>query len=177
MKRIVIAGAESTGKTTLAEALAGYYGEPWTGEFVRQYVDGLDRPLERGDLEAIARGQLAQEDFALDKAERFIIHDTNLLSSILYAKHYFDAEIDWVNDQFLARDYSLYLLCLPDIPWVAEPGQRESPDTRERFHRIFKDSLDRLELPYLSIGGDHAHRLNTAVLAVDQVLGGEGPAV
>ena len=127
MKRIVIAGAESTGKTTLAEALAGYYGEPWTGEFVRQYVDGLDRPLERGDLEAIARGQLAQEDFALDKAERFIIHDTNLLSSILYAKHYFDAEIDWVNDQFLARDYSLYLLWPARHPLGGRTGPTGEP--------------------------------------------------
>ena len=103
MQRVVLTGAECTGKSTLTQALSGYYGEPWTAEFVRIYVDRIRRQLRPEDLEPIARGQLAAEDNSLSKAERFVLHDTNLLSSIIYANHYFGTTIDWVNEAFLSR--------------------------------------------------------------------------
>ena len=62
MKRIVLTGAECTGKSTLAQALSCHYGEPWTTEFVRGYVDQLDRELIQADLEEIFCGQIAAED-------------------------------------------------------------------------------------------------------------------
>lgn len=170
MKRIVIIGAESTGKSTLAQALSGHFGEPWSSEFVRHYVDQLDRELQQHDLEPIAEGQLAVEDAALEKATRFVIHDTNILSSIIYANYYFDTVIDWVNDRFLERDYTLYLLCMPDIPWVADEGQRESPEARDRLHELFKDSLDILKVPYVEIRGCQEERLLQAAQAIQNSL-------
>lgn len=170
MKRIVLTGAESTGKSTLASALSGYYGEPWTHEFVRQYVDDLDRELCVEDLEAIAKGQFTLEDHALPQAKRFILHDTNILSSIIYANYYFETVLDWVNDAFLARDYSLYLLCMPDIPWVADEGQREGPEVRDRLHQLFKSALDELGLRYVEISGNETERFGAAIQAIDTVL-------
>jgi NadR type nicotinamide-nucleotide adenylyltransferase len=170
MKRIVLIGAESTGKSTLAQELSGYYGEPWTGEFVRSYVEQLRGELQPHDLEPIAEGQLALEDSALDQAQRLVIHDTNILSSILYANVYFDAVLEWVNDAFLERDYSLYLLCMPDIPWVADEGQRESPEARDKLHALFKESLDTLEIPYVEISGNEEARMLQAVHAIDAIL-------
>jgi NadR type nicotinamide-nucleotide adenylyltransferase len=170
MKRIVITGAESTGKSTLAQELSGYYGEPWTGEFVRSYVDELRGELQPHDLVPIAEGQLALEDAALENAQRLVIHDTNILSSIIYANYYFDTVIDWVNDAFLERDYSLYLLCMPDIPWEAEAGQRESPEARDQLHELFKDSLDILKIPYVEISGTEEARMMQAVHAIDAIL-------
>lgn len=170
MLRIVITGAESTGKTTLTEALSGYYGEPWTNEFVRQYAEDIARPLQPSDLELIGKGQLGQEDAHIDKAKRLIFHDTNLLSSIIYAKHYFDTIIDWVNDIFLSRDYTLYLLCMPDIPWTSDEGQRDSPEARDTLHKKFKDSLETLQLPYIEIAGDEVVRFGTAIQTIDALL-------
>jgi len=170
MKRIVLIGAESTGKSTLAQALSGYYGEPWTEEFVRSYVEQLNGDLKPHDLEPIAEGQLALEDSALKQAQRFVIHDTNILSSIIYANYYFDTVLEWVNDAFLKREYSLYLLCLPDIPWVADKGQRESPEARDQLHALFKQSLDTLEIPYVEISGTEEERMMQAVLAIDAIL-------
>ena len=167
-ERIVITGAECTGKTTLARALSGYFGEPWTGEFVRDYAAQLDRPLAEADLEPIGRGQLEREDLGAARARRFVFHDTNLLSSILYAKHYFDTEIEWLNDAFLARDYALYLLCLPDFPWAPDPGQREGADTRAKLQGKFRQSLERLELPFVEIGGSPEKRLNTAARTLEE---------
>jgi nicotinamide riboside kinase len=172
MIRIVLTGAECTGKTTLAAALAGYYGEPWTAEFVRQYVDTLDRELTRDDLEPIARGQLTLEDHRLTEANRLILHDTNLLSSILYANHYFGKQLDWVNDCFLSRDYALYLLCAPTgIEWQADPGQRESSATRSLFHDKFQQSLQRLQLPFIELTGSQEARFGEAVLAINKLTG------
>lgn len=171
MIRIVLTGAECTGKSTLAAALSGYYGEPWTAEFVRQYVDGLDRELSAEDVEPIAKGQLAQEDQALELSKRLIVHDTNLLSTILYANHYFEKQLNWLNDTFLSRDYTLYLLCSPDgIAWQADPGQRESPEAREVLHKKFKESLQRLQLPYVTLSGNPDARFGEAVLAIDRLL-------
>jgi len=171
MKRIVLTGAECTGKTSLAAALSAYYGEPWTAEFVRQYVDTLDRELTREDLEPIARGQLALEDHGMEEADRLILHDTNLLSSILYANHYFGEQLDWVNEQFLSRDYALYLLCSPEgIDWRADPGQRESAAARAELHTKFKESLDRLELPYIELTGDKEARFGEAAVMIDRLL-------
>ncbi len=168
--RVVITGAESTGKTTLAQALANYYSEPWTHEFVREYAGQLDRALQPEDLEPIARGQLATEDAALKTAQRLIIHDTNLLSSIIYAKHYFDAEISQVNDQFQARNYSLYLFCMPDFPWEADEGQRDSALARSVLHNTFKDQLNKMKLPHMEIRGPQQERLRQAVFVINKIL-------
>jgi NadR type nicotinamide-nucleotide adenylyltransferase len=170
MKRIVITGAESTGKSTLAQELSDYYGEPWTGEFVRSYVDSHQRELKQGDLEPIATGQLALEDAELEQAQRLIFHDTNILSSIIYAEVYFDTAIEWLNHRFLERDYSLYLLCMPDIPWQADEGQRESPAARDDLHIHFKHQLDRRQLPYVEIHGSKQARMLQAVRAIDAIL-------
>jgi nicotinamide riboside kinase len=171
MIRVVLTGAECTGKSTLAAALSGYYGEPWTPEYVRQYVDELDRELCSEDIEAIANGQLAQEDQALGLAKRLILHDTNLLSNILYANHYFGKQLNWLNDTFLSRDYTLYLLCSPDgIDWEADPGQRDSPEAREVLYQKFKESLQRLQLPHITLEGSQEARFGEAVLAIDRRL-------
>jgi nicotinamide riboside kinase len=170
VKRIVLTGAESTGKSTLAAALSGYYGEPWSEEFLRHYVDQVDRELNRDDLDPIAQGQLTIEDAALQKATRLVLHDTNIFSSILYANHYFKDPPDWVNERFLERDYTLYLLCMPDIPWVADAGQREGPEVRALLHERFKDGLEKLALPYVEISGTETERFGAAITAIDRVL-------
>jgi nicotinamide riboside kinase len=171
MIRIVLTGAECTGKSSLAAALSGYYGEPWTAEYVRTYVEELDRELNASDLEPVAQGQNALENSALKRARQFILHDTNLLSTILYANHYFGEQLNWVNDTFLSRDYSLYLLCSSEgIDWKDDPGQRDSSDARDALEGKFRDALQRLQLPHLELTGTHEARFGEAVLAIDQLL-------
>lgn len=170
-KRIVLTGAECTGKSTLTQALSGYYGEPWTSEFVRHYVNQVERELTVDDLGPIAAGQIANEDAGVRKAKRFVLHDTNLLSSIIYANHYFGEVSDDINDIFLERDYALYLLCTPEgIEWEADPGQRDSPAARAELQAKFKESLDKLRLPYVELSGDQTARFGEAIQAIDAVL-------
>lgn len=169
VQRVVITGAESTGKSTLAQALSDHCGEPWSKEFVRDYVESLDRELQSTDLESIARGQLDFEDAVLKQARKFVIHDTNILSSIIYAQHYFGRTLEWVNQRFKDRVYDLYLLCMPDIPWKADKGQRESPEARTQLHQIFKTNLDSLKVPYVEIRGSNEARLQQAIWNIEQL--------
>ncbi|TVP78338.1 MAG: NadR-like protein [Puniceicoccaceae bacterium] len=172
VQRIVITGAECTGKSTLTQALSGYYGEPWTAEYVRSYVEQVRREPELADLPKIFAGQLTSEDAALNQATRCVLHDTNLLSSILYANHYFEQREESEMEQFLSRDYALYLLCSPEgVPWKADPGQRDSPEARDRLHAKFKESLDTLQLPYIELTGASTARFGEAVRAIDGLLG------
>lgn len=171
MRRVVLTGAECTGKTTLAKALSGYYGEPWTGEYVREYVGALDRPLKASDLDTIAERQLAMEDQPIDQAKNLIIHDTSIFSSIVYAHHYFDTRIDWVNAAFLSRNYDLYFLCTPDgIEWQEDPGQRDSPGARAVLQQKFKEGLARFNLPTIELSGSPEIRFDEATKAIDSLL-------
>jgi nicotinamide riboside kinase len=171
MKRIVLTGAECTGKSTLAQALSGYYGEPWTVEYVRNYVEQIDHELTRDDLPRITEGQITTEDAGYCKAQRFVLHDTNLLSSIIYANHYFNEVNDALNEAFLQRNYTLYLLCAPEgIEWEDDPGQRDSPAARAELQAKFKESLDQLQLPYVELSGDRTARFGEAIRAIDAVL-------
>lgn len=163
IRRIVFIGAECTGKSAIAQAVAERLGEPWSKEYVRQYVDQLDRPLNKSDLEPIARGQIRLEDAAYATASKYVFHDTNLLSSIFYAEHYFDTHIDWVDELFQSRDYDCYYFCQPDIPWKADPGQRESPQEREKLHKLLESILEQYRIPYIPIEGSLVDRMNTVL--------------
>jgi NadR type nicotinamide-nucleotide adenylyltransferase len=163
LRRIVFTGAECTGKSTLARAIADHYNEPLSREYVRDHVNGLERDLTALDLDPIARGQLKYEDEAYRKAKKLVFHDTNLLSSILYAEHYFDTQIKWVDDRFLERNYAVYFLCMPDFPWQSDPGQRVGPKEREKLQSLFVKILKRFNISYVEVSGDLQER-------VEQVL-------
>ena len=166
-KRIVLTGAESTGKSTLAKSLSEYYRAPWSREFAREYVHSLGRELQAKDIETIAQGQLALEDTAVNKAQGIVLHDTNILSTIVYADYYFGEALDWATSILPERGYSLYLLCSPDITWVADPGQRASPNARTSLHQLFTARIKKYDLPYQQISGSHENRLSQAIQAID----------
>jgi len=165
--RVVFIGAESTGKSTLVHAVAQARGLPSTGEYVREYVASLDRPLCADDLDPIALGQRAEEDRHGETP--LVLHDTNLLSTLVYARHYFGVTQPWLEEALAQRDYAVYLFCQPDIPWVPDPGQRESPEERDRLHAVFDAELRRRGVPTVRIEGDARARLRLALEALDEV--------
>ena len=89
VERVVLTGSESTGKTTLARDLATAYGTARSPEYARQYLDAKPTPLEASDIEPIARGQIAVEDAAVIAAHRVAFLDTDLVSTVVYARHYY----------------------------------------------------------------------------------------
>jgi len=170
VKRVVLTGAESTGKTTLAQRLAEHYGTVWTPEYVRLFVEEKGRLPEASDVEAIARGHLAAKAALLPKARRVLFLDTDLVSSCVYNAHYFGHCPAWIVEASYARHGDLYLLAAADIPWTPDPGQRESPEVRELLQRRFEAELARRGVPVVTVAGPLEARLRTAVAAVDRLL-------
>ena len=169
-RRIVLTGSESTGKTTLARELAGHFGAPWVPEHAREYVLRKGALLDASDVEPIARGQMAAEDAAGLRAGRLLVLDTDLLSTAVYAEHYYGACPPWILAAVLARRADLYLLCEIDVPWVADPA-RDRPGERERLQELFRTALRTRGFPVVTLRGDHAARFERARAALDHLLG------
>jgi nicotinamide riboside kinase len=172
--RVVLFGTESTGKSSLAARLAGRFGEPWSPEYVRQYWDEHDGRIAAGDLEAIARGQIAGEDEAAGGAGRLVFHDTDLLTHVLWVDLLFPGCCaPWVRGEAekRARSASLYLLCAADIPFAPDP-QRVFPDEAARAENAkrWREALAMRGLPFVEIAGEGAQREARAVAAVQGLL-------
>ena len=172
IKRVILFGPECTGKTTLAEELAAHYEEPWTCEYARIYVNQVKRPLESCDALEIAKGQIEIEDASLSQARRLIIHDTNLLSTILYTRFFYSRELTpWMEAAFDKRQYDLYLLTSEEgITWEADGGQRDGPETRSQLQPLFHQMLIDRRLPHVALRGSRDQRLETAKRAIDRLI-------
>lgn len=168
--RVVVTGSECTGKTTLAAGLARRFATAWSPEFVRGFVERLGRAPRAGDVEAIARGQLAEEDAAAGRAARLVVRDTDLVSTLVYARHYFGACPAWIESTARARLSDLYLLCRPDVPWTADGLLRDRPESRQQIHASFRDALDALGARVVEIQGTWAERDARAEVAVEELL-------
>jgi len=173
MKRVVVTGSECTGKTTLAGDLARHFGTVWVAEYAREYLDhnvataGL--PLDASDVGRSARGQIATEDRGATMAKALLVLDTDLVSTTVYARHYYGACLAWIEQAARDRRADLYLLCDIDVPWVADPA-RDRPHQREQMHALFVEALDALGARYVTIRGSWASRRTAAISAVDSVL-------
>jgi NadR type nicotinamide-nucleotide adenylyltransferase len=174
VRRIAIFGTESTGKTTLAQRLAQHFGEPWSPEYVRDFWDTHDAKIVAADLDAIARGQIANEEMAAAGAKRAVFCDTELLTCTIWDDLLFPGACPaWVRTEAerRARDFSVYLLCDTDVPFAPDP-QRCFPDVhaRDRARAIWREALVTRGLPFVEIRGPWAERERTAIAAVERII-------
>jgi NadR type nicotinamide-nucleotide adenylyltransferase len=173
-KRIVVFGTESTGKTSLAQRLAAHFGEPWAGEFAREFWDTHGGVIAAADLDAIGRGQIANEEAAAARARRVVFFDTDLLTCTLWNDLLFPGHCPpWERGEAdrRARRCALYLFCETDVPFVPDP-QRCFPEeaARQRASAICREALVSRGLPFVGIRGRWEERERTAIAAVERVL-------
>ena len=163
MKRIVATGSECTGKTTLIRDLAASLGEPSGSEYVRRFVEEQGRAPELGDVEAIARGQLALEEETRLEARDFLLLDTDLLSTWVYSRHYYGVCPGWIGSAIETCRADLYLLAGIDVPWAAEGDQRDRDDRRGEMQELFRAELMARDLEFVEIAGGRRERLARAL--------------
>ncbi|RJF95297.1 AAA family ATPase [Noviherbaspirillum saxi] len=157
--RIAILGAESTGKSTLAEALATHFRTLWVPEYLREFVELHGRtPYEEEQL-VIARVQTEREDAAALSASRFLFCDTTPLMTSLYSRFYWGRVEPRLERMAADRHYDLTLVTAPDAPWVADGLQRESEAVRQQIHTQLLAKLAALNLPYSLVSGTEPMRL------------------
>jgi NadR type nicotinamide-nucleotide adenylyltransferase len=167
---VCLFGPESTGKTTLARELAARFGTFFVPEYGRFYCEAFGHECDVEDLRAILRGQRALEEAGRRKAGRLLILDTDGVMTSLWADKLLDSR---PGDLEAAGDGAdLYLLAQVDVPFEQDqiryyPGQAE----REEFFAQCQAELERRNLRYVVVSGDHEKRLETALAAIEAHLG------
>ncbi|MCS6833804.1 MAG: ATP-binding protein [Flammeovirgaceae bacterium] len=172
MKKIVLYGSESTGKTYLAQHLARHFQTIWIPEFARGYYQLRNAQQELRlkndaiscyeDISQTAIGQLVLEQAMLSLANTIVFLDTDILSIVVYAKHYFGKVPSWLENYAAQLTDRTYLLTNLDIEWV-EDSLRDRPNEREKMHALFEEELLRRGYPFYVVAGKGMTRLKNAI--------------
>ena len=173
-RRVALVGAESTGTTTLARALAERYRTAWVPEFGRAVSEqraaaGTFGAWEDGDFAAIAARQQADEDAAARRAGPVLFCDTDALATCVWQERYLGRSTPDVEALAAARTYDLYLLTGSDVPFVQD-GLRDGEHVREWMTARFAERLAARPEPHLVLNGDPGSRLERAAAVVDALL-------
>jgi NadR type nicotinamide-nucleotide adenylyltransferase len=171
VRRVVFLGAESTGKTTLARALADACSTRWVPEFGREYwirhqSGGRLTPEQLVD---VATGQLEAEEREALEANRVLFADTSALTTALYAKWWHGEVHPRLAE--LARDaearYAHVYVCDADMPYV-EDGTRAGADRRAVAQREVIADLEARGVPYAVLRGNLEARVGEVTRALER---------
>lgn len=170
IKKIVILGAESTGKTTLCEQLANHYNTAFVPEYARTYFEEHDiNNYSTNDLEIIAKNQLELEKNSIKKANTYLFCDTSLITVKIWSTHKFNIVPKFITKHIKPSDYNLYLILSNDVKWIEDP-QRRNEDLREHLFKWNKHELQKLNVDYKIIKGLGEERLKCAVKLIDETF-------
>ena len=177
LKKIVIIGPESTGKSSLCEALARHYQTDWVPEYAREYLTlhGMDYRLE--DLLVIAQGQLALEDRHIAAAtaagKKWLFIDTDMYVMKVWSEFVFGRCDPWILRQIVQRSYDGYLLCRADLAWTPDP-LREYPEgpSRDILFHIYRDCMINQSTPWAEVGGQGEARIAAGIAAAERIASG-----
>ena len=181
MKKIVVIGPESTGKSTLCEQLAAHYKTEWVREYAREYLLTNGKEYNYDDLLDIAKGQIACEEWAVGSGQwasklptdncPLVFIDTNLYVMQVWCEFVFEKCHHWILNRIVERHYDLYLLCDVDLPWVKDE-LREYPDldARKKLYGHYKDIMINQHVPWTEISGTYEKRLQLAIAAIDKKI-------
>lgn len=171
--RVVLTGGECTGKTTLARDLAARWKTAWAVEGAREVALARAGALGPGDVPVIARAhvRLAEEAAraAAGAGRAVVFFDQDLLSTVVYARHYYGSCPQWIERLAAERRGDLYLLCAPDLPWAAD-GVRDRPAARGEAHALFAAALAAVGARVAGVTGRGSAREACAAAAVDALV-------
>lgn len=164
VKRVVLLGGESTGKSSLAEHLATELGTLHVPEYGRELWEARDGALLFEDLLHIGREQVAREERALGRANEWLVCDTSPLTTLFYSRALFghaDPELEALAE----RRYDRVVLCRGDFPFVQD-GTRQDETFRSRQEDWYRAELSAREIDVFEATGT----LDARAAAVVQML-------
>ena len=179
IRRIVITGPASTGKTTLTKQLAAHYNTEFAEEFARRMLEEQNNTYKKEDLVMFSYGQVATENLAFGKVEmelmvgkaykklpqntnKFVFLDTDLITIKIWSEYKYGDCDKKILQQIEEREYDGYLLCGIDVPWEDDP-QRENPNNRAELYELYKQELLHYNKKFIELTGDKDKRFKEAV--------------
>ena len=197
VRRVCVLGAESTGTTTMALALATHYDTLWVPEYVRDYwVERHSRvpgsAWQTAEFVHIALEQARREDVLAREANRLLVCDTDAFAACLWHERYLGCGSQKLAAIAESRPRpDLYLLTDIDVP--LEPNRpaegrsssgplvrgleqvpaRDGEAPRRQMHERFCAQLERTGRRWALLSGTHEARTEKAVALVDALLRGD----
>ena len=165
---IGIVGPESTGKSTLAQALSRHYQVDFVQEMAREYLNQLGRPYHEVDLKKIAEIQFEEELKYRNSNQPLVICDTTLLVIKVWSEYKYHHCNEWILKAERENLYDLLLLTDIDLPWVDDP-MREHPTERKELFSIYYRALIQKKEPFKLIFGNENERFTKAIQAIEMV--------
>ena len=189
IKKIVIIGPESTGKSTLCEQLAAHYKTDWVKEYAREYLLTNGKEYTYENLLDVAKGQVKAEESGVGSREseafnsvhtdselqtknsELVFIDTDMYVMKVWCEFVFEKCHHWILNRIVERQYDLYLLCNVDLPWVKDE-LREYPDleSRKKLYSHYLDIMINQNTTWVDISGNYEERLQKAIAAVDKKI-------
>lgn len=184
IKKFVVIGPESTGKSTLCSQLADYYKTFWVPEYAREFLEKNGTDYSYDDLLTIAKGQINLEEHIKDEVlkirvistsniehqtSNILFIDTDMYVMKVWCEFVFNKCHNWILNRIAERSYNGYLLCNTDLPWVKD-DLREYPDvaTRNKLYHYYKDLLINQSVPWTDINGSYDERLAKAIFFISE---------
>lgn len=178
---ICLIGAESTGKTTLAQVLAERFDSPWVPEYLRAFCDERGRTPRHDEQSMIIEVQTAQETRALrqatDQGAPFVFCDTAALLTAIYSEYVFADDSLITRGSKLHERYALTLLLEADIDWVPDELQREGAHVRGPITAMIQRHLNTIAAPYERVRGTGDARVASAIEGMQRHSHVSGSAV
>ncbi|MEO7300376.1 MAG: AAA family ATPase [Verrucomicrobiota bacterium] len=157
VQRVCLLGGESTGKSTLAEALAREFSTVHAAEYGRDLWEAKSGALTFADMLHIAEIQIQREDEAALKAKRFIFCDTSPLTTLFYSQHFF-GKAETALEELANRSYDFIFLCAPDFPFVQD-GTRKPEDFRLLQHEWYLHESNLRKISFHLVTGSNENRI------------------
>ncbi len=171
VKRVCLLGAESTGKSTLAGALAERFETVWNPEYGRAYTQvgrPSGAPWTSWEFTHIARIHCWYEDFLATLAHRVLFSDTDAYTTAVFHEVYLGTPATGF-EELVDRRYDLLVVCGLDVPWRHD-GIREFEERRQWMQERYLERARTSGRPWLLVEGPLERRLEAAAGAVDELL-------
>ncbi|MFN7609366.1 MAG: AAA family ATPase, partial [bacterium] len=164
--RVAILGGESTGKTTLARALANRLATSWVPEYGRELWEAQGGRLGFSDMLKIAREQVKREESAAMTAARFVVCDTTPLTTFLYSEAMF-GKVDPRLVELVDRHYDFVFLCEPDFGFVQD-GTRRDKAFQSDQQRWYLRELSKRGMAFQTLCGSVDARVERVLSSIGQ---------
>ena len=172
-RRLALVGAECSGKTTLATALARELPAHYVPEVLREFVDSTGRSPTKHEQHMIMAGQINAERVAYQQAAisgvPWVCADPCPLMTAVYSIEYFNDESLLPPAVRHQQTYDLTLWCDVDLPWVPDGAQRDGPQRRLSVDRVIASVVADFDLSVVRVHGGPDERLCAALAAVEAV--------
>ncbi len=168
--KIVLTGAESTGKSTLCQRLSEFYNTNWLPEFAREYVENLGRNYTFDDVIFIAKKQIELENEYLKDANKLLFVDTSFVVLKVWFEVVYNKVPEWLLEQMEAQKPDFYLICNNDLAWIADGVRENGGEMRNLLFEKYKKEVELLKVPYKIISGIGEQRKNLAIESVENFI-------